>query len=97
MLFQDYPAMLIAVMACIIISAVVGILPAIYIETITSYIEDGLRLGWDGVSGKILHALVTMVCIYLAGLACTSSAPVCLRGCRSCPSVISTRTAAATS
>lgn len=27
MLFQDYPAMLIAVMACIIISAVVGILP----------------------------------------------------------------------
>ena len=55
MLFQDYPAMLIAVMACIIISAVVGILPAIYIET------------------------------------------VCLRGCRSCPSVISTRTAAATS
>ena len=72
MLFQDYPAMLIAVMACIIISAVVGILPAIYIETITSYIEDGLRLGWDGVSGKILHALVTMVCIYLAGLACTA-------------------------
>ena len=29
MLFQDYPAMLIAVMVCIIISAVVGILPAI--------------------------------------------------------------------
>ena len=72
MLFQDYPAMLIAVMVCIMISAVVGILPAIYIETITSYIEDGLRLGWDGVSGKILHALVTMVCIYLAGLACTA-------------------------
>ncbi len=72
MLFQDYPAMLIAVMVCIIISAVVGILPAIYIETITSYIEDGLSLGWDGVSGKILHALVTMVCIYLVGLACTA-------------------------
>ena len=72
MLFQDYPAMLIAVMVCIIISAIVGILPAIYIETITSYIEDGLRLGWDGVSGKILHALVTMVCIYLVGLACTA-------------------------
>ena len=72
MLFQDYPAMLIAVMVCIIISAVVGILPAIYIETITSYIEDGLVLGWDGVRGKILHALVTMVCIYLAGLACTA-------------------------
>lgn len=72
MLFQDYPAMLIAVMVCIMISAVVGILPAIYIETITSYIEDGLRLGWDGVSGKILHALVTMVCIYLVGPALRS-------------------------
>ena len=72
MLFQDYPAMLIAVMVCIIISAIVGILPAIYIETITSYIEDGLSLGWDGVRGRILHALVTMVCIYLVGLACTA-------------------------
>ena len=62
LLFRDYPVMLCAVMVCIVISAVVGILPAIYIETVTSYIEDGLTLGWDGVSGKILHALVTMVC-----------------------------------
>ena len=53
LLFRDYPAMLIITMLCIIISAVVGILPAIYIETVTSYIEDGLTLGWDGVQGKI--------------------------------------------
>ena len=72
LLFRDYPAMLIITMLCIIISAVVGILPAIYIETVTSYIEDGLTLGWDGVQGKILHALATMVGIYLAGLACTA-------------------------
>ena len=72
LLFRDYPAMLIITMICIIISAVVGILPAIYIETVTSYIEDGLTLGWDGVQGKILHALATMVGIYLAGLACTA-------------------------
>ena len=68
LLFRDYPAMLIITMICIIISAVVGILPAIYIETVTSYIEDGLTLGWDGVQGKILHALATMVGIYLAGV-----------------------------
>ncbi len=72
LLFRDYPAMLIITMICIIISAVVGILPAIYIETVTSYIEDGLSLGWGGVQGKILHALATMVGIYLAGLACTA-------------------------
>ena len=72
LLFRDYPAMLIITMLCIIISAVVGILPAIYIETVTSYIEDGLTLGWDGVQGKILHALATMVGIYLVGLACTA-------------------------
>ena len=72
LLFRDYPAMLIITMICIIISAVVGILPAIYIETVTSYIEDGLTLGWGGVQGKILHALATMVGIYLAGLACTA-------------------------
>ena len=53
LLFRDYPAMLIITMICIIISAVVGILPAIYIETVTSYIEDGLTLGWGGVQGKI--------------------------------------------
>ena len=72
LLFRDYPAMLIITMICIIISAVVGILPAIYIETVTSYIEDELTLGWGGVQGKILHALATMVGIYLAGLACTA-------------------------
>ena len=39
MLFPDYPAMLIAVMVCIIISAIVGILPAIYIETIPATLK----------------------------------------------------------
>ena len=67
LLFRDYPAMLIITMICIIISAVVGILPAIYIETVTSYIEDGLTLGWGGVQGKILHALATMVAFIWPG------------------------------
>ena len=32
-LFKNYPAMLITVMVCIVISALVGVAPSVYIET----------------------------------------------------------------
>ncbi len=72
MLFHDYPVMLTVTIICIVLSAVIGVLPALYIESITSYIEEGLLSGWDAVSAKILSSLVTMVCIYLVGLVCTA-------------------------
>ena len=38
LLFREYPAMLSIVMVCIVVSALVGVAPSVYIETITSYI-----------------------------------------------------------
>ena len=73
LLFHDYPVQLSIVLVCIVISALVGILPATYIKTITAYIEEGLSSGWAAVLPKITKALVTMVCLYLVGLACNAA------------------------
>ena len=72
LLFREYPAMLSIVMVCIVVSALVGVAPSVYIETITSYIEQGLRLGWAEVYTPIVSAIVTMIALYLLGLAATT-------------------------
>lgn len=69
-LFRDYPGQLTAVIICIIISAVVAVMPAVYLETLTTYIEEGLNSGWDAVSGKIVQTILLMIGIYLVGLIC---------------------------
>ena len=71
-LFRDYPVQLTVVLICIALSALIGIAPAVYIETITGYIEEGLTSSWDGVSGKIFSAITTMVILYVCGLACST-------------------------
>ena len=45
LLFRDYPGKLACVFICIIVNAVVGVMPAVYIETITKYIVQGLEIG----------------------------------------------------
>ncbi len=76
MLFKDYPGRLAIIFICIILVAVVGVMPAVYIETITGYIVDGLALAkasgaaeaWSQTYPQILKALLTMVGIYAVGL-----------------------------
>lgn len=73
---HDYPVHCIITVLCIIISAVIGVMPAIYIENITSIIVEGLELtasvsfteAWKTVLPDIISALITMVCLYGAGL-----------------------------
>ncbi len=73
---HDYPVHCIITVLCIIISAVIGVMPAIYIENITSIIIEGLELtasvsfteAWKTVLPDIISALITMVCLYGAGL-----------------------------
>ena len=71
-LFHDYPVKLTIVIVCIIISAIVGVMPAVYLETLTSYIEEGLASGWSAIGGKVVKAIVIMVCVYLVGLTATT-------------------------
>ena len=72
LLFKDYPVMLTIVMVCIVISALIGVAPSVYIETITSYIEQGLTFGWDAVKAPILKAITTMIGLYVLGLISTT-------------------------
>ena len=64
--------MLATVAVCIVVSAVVGVVPAVYIEHITGYIEQGLTSGWNAVAGQIAGAITLMICLYLVGLAATT-------------------------
>ena len=70
-LFRDYPVHLVIILICITVSAVVGIVPALYIEKLTRLIQEGLATSWAAVLPEILRSIVTMVCIYVVGLACS--------------------------
>ena len=68
MVFKDYPVHMTVVAVCIVLSAAIGVAPAVYIETVTRCIEEGLLSGWDAVSGKILSTILVMIVLYLASL-----------------------------
>ncbi|MBQ6067831.1 MAG: ABC transporter ATP-binding protein [Clostridia bacterium] len=76
LLFRDYPGKLACVFICIIVNAVVGVMPAVYIETITSYIVDGLAIGkaagfaaaWEQTFPRVTQAVLVMGCLYVVGL-----------------------------
>ncbi len=77
LLLRDYPVQLIIILMCIITSAIIGVMPAIYIENITSIILEGLEAAktmdfaaaWETVKPDVLEALAVMVILYLIGLA----------------------------
>ena len=72
MVFKDYPVHMTVVAVCIVLSAAIGVAPAVYIETVTRCIEEGLLSGWDAVSGKILSTILVMIVLYLASLILTT-------------------------
>ena len=77
LLFHDYPGKLACVFICIIVNAVVGVMPAVYIETITKYIVQGLEIGksagfaaaWEQTFPQVFQALLVMGSLYVVGLA----------------------------
>ena len=68
MLFKEYPKSIIAVLLCIIVSAIIGVLPSIYIERITTFIQYGLLNGWSATKSKIVTAVIVMAVCYSFGL-----------------------------
>ena len=76
LLFRDYKWTLILICVCIVAVAVIGVMPAVYIETITTYITDGLAVAkaqggaaaWEQTLPKVLKALATMGGLYLFAL-----------------------------
>jgi ATP-binding cassette subfamily B protein len=78
LLFTYYKKQVFVVLACIIVVALVGVAPALYIQTIATYIEQGVALAKGGMSGAEAYAAVApaifkslgvMGLVYLIGLA----------------------------
>lgn len=73
---HDYPVHIALAVLCIVISAIVGVMPAIYIENITDIIVRGLEIAkassvaaaWETVAPEVFSALSVMVVLYLVGL-----------------------------
>ena len=70
--FHDYPVHLTVVLICIVLTALINVAPAAYIETITSYIEEGLGSSWDAILPKLLSALITMTALYVVNIILTT-------------------------
>ena len=77
LLLSYYKKEVIIVLTCIVILAIVGVSPAVYIQTIASYIEQGVEMAKAGRPGAevyaelapaILRSLLLMAGVYLVGL-----------------------------
>ena len=83
-LIRDFKWLLIIELLCIALFALISVAPAIYVETIASLIEEGLRTAkeqgattateflaiYESISPRLIRAILTMICVYLAGLLC---------------------------
>lgn len=71
MLFEAYPALLPFIIACIVFSAVVNAIPAIFqqkvLAIITSYIESG-NYSWAEARGEILPLISILLVLYLLSI-----------------------------
>ena len=69
-LFTFYPRLLPLTLCCIVFSAGIGAIPALFMRQVydraTFAVENGL--GWDAVSGDIMKSVITLGCLYLMSL-----------------------------
>ena len=69
-LFSFYPRLLPLTLCCIVFSAGIGAIPALFMRQVydraTFAVENGL--GWDAVSGDIMKSVITLGCLYLMSL-----------------------------
>ena len=69
-LFSFFPRLLPITIGCIILSAAIGAIPALFMrrvyEIIGVAVEEGL--GWSDVRSDVIRLVVTLGCLYLASL-----------------------------
>ncbi len=71
MLFQNNTPLLIAVFACIFISAVTGVASSLFLEQLLTQIQIGLENGLDAVIKSLITIFVVMGSVYLANIICS--------------------------
>lgn len=69
-LFKFYPVLLPIAIICIIINAVVGALPAIFMQQVTAIVEVSYKTGnWSSVSSDILRLVGLLAILYVISMA----------------------------
>ena len=65
-----YPALLPVALACITLTAIVGAVPAIFMQRVISLIDDMLRSGatWEQAGGEILSNVYILIALYVASV-----------------------------
>ena len=69
-LFSFYPRLLPMTLCCIIFSAAIGAIPALFMRQVYSKIELALanNLGWGDIKTEVFGLVITLGCLYLASL-----------------------------
>ena len=68
-LFSFYPVMMPVVVACILFSAIISSLPAVFMQKVIALIEANWQSGdWAGVSGQIMGLVSVLVVMYVLAL-----------------------------
>ena len=70
MLFSFYPVMMPVSLVCVIISAIVSSIPAVFMQNVISVIERSWQSGdWDSVAGEIIGFIGILIILYILSLA----------------------------
>jgi ABC-type multidrug transport system, ATPase and permease components len=71
MLLSFYPVMLPAIIVMIILNAIIGALPSVFMQNITAVIEDATtnNIPWAEAQPRIMHFVILLACFYAAALA----------------------------
>lgn len=66
MLMSFYPVMLPTIIVLIIVNAVIGALPSIFMQNVTAVIENALNTGasWEETQPQVMHYVLILACLY---------------------------------
>ena len=66
MLIEFYPVLVPVTAVCIVFSAIVSVLPAIFTQKIYAILDNKNNLGkWDYVFDKIFPLIITLIVVYV--------------------------------
>ena len=61
LLVKTFPVQLTVVVICIIVSALVGVVPAVFTERLATIILDGLKTGWEDALAALIRLLIPVM------------------------------------
>ena len=68
--FEFYPVMLPVIVVCLLFSAVVSSIPAVFMQKVIAVVEENWQGGnWEAAGPEILSAVIILVILYLLSLA----------------------------